>query len=518
MLPRNIFNAGNIILIASSVFSVAVYIWASSFSSELLTIIRLQQVFALTAFSFVYLALVIRPFYSAFKFFPLNKLQSNLQKGFIFFSLYFGLLHGAISFFGQLGGFPGLGFLSDKYLTAIFLSFSALLIILLVSLSHIDFLKGRINLPKGGYLPGLFYTAGILILVHALMLGTHFQDLSASIPEIMIMLAALLLALESLRIDRYLQEKFSVIPKLGPVFTVTLGISIGYFFVTLVPADSPLSLGIHSQHIQLAKQAQQGNIPGAAQNIPGLTGDRTKRFTVDFDYPENIQPGQETELLFKVYDASSGNKISLFQKIYEKTMHLIIVDQDLKFFNHIHPEQTAEGFLIKTAFPKSGNYHIYTDFQPLGAIEQQFAFSLSAGQGSENFSKIPPDTSLTKTFGEYEVTLSFPKPLTASSLSIGGQKLTFTIKDAVSKQPVKTLKPYLASFGHLVMINEDTFDYLHVHPANLTAPKPGENGGPDVSFLPLGLYGPIKPGIYRIFAQFNPDDKLFTADFTVEIK
>lgn len=517
MLPKTIFNVGNMILSVSLVFSIVVYIWASSFSSELLTIIRLQQVFALTAFSFVYLALAVRPFYSAFKFFPLNKFQSGFQKGFIFSSLYFGLLHAAISFFGQLGGFPGLGFLSDKYLTAIFLSFSALLIILLVSLSNINFLKWKIKFLKARYIPGLFYTAGILVLIHALMLGTHFQDLSESIPEVMIMLIAFLLALESLRLDKYLQEKFST-PKFGPVFTVIMGISIAYFFATLVPADSPLSLGIHSQHIQLAKQAQQGNIPGGGQNIPGLTGDRTKRFTVDFDYPENIQPGRETELLFKIYDASSGNKVSLFQKVYEKTMHLIIVDKNLKFFSHIHPEQTTDGFFIKTVFPKPGTYHIYTDFQPLGAIEQQFAFSLNAGQGSENFSKIPPDTNLTKTFGDYEVTLSFPKPLTASSLSIGGQKLTFTIKDAVSKQPDKTLKPYLASFGHLVMINEDTFDYLHVHPANLTAPKPDENGGPDVSFLPLGLYGPIKPGIYRIFAQFNPDNKLFTADFTIEIK
>ncbi len=517
MPPKNPFNSVNIILITSLVFSVAVYSWASSFSSELLTIIRLQQVFALTAFLFVYLALVVKPVYSAFKSFPLCKRQNSIQKGFIFSSLYFGLLHSAISFFGQLGGFSGLGFLSDKYLLAIFLSFSALLIILLVSLSNINILQ-EIKLPKGKFSSGLFYAAGILVLIHALMLGTHFQDLSSSIPEITIMLAALLLVLESLRIDKYLQEKFSIIPKLGPVFTVFLGISIGYFFVTLVPADSPLSLGIHSQHIQLAKQAQQGNIPGGAQNIPGLIGDRTKRFTVDFDYPENIQPGQETELLFKVYDASSGNKISLFQKVYEKAIHLIIVDRDLKFFSHIHPEQTADGFLIKTIFPKSGNYHIYTDFQPLGAIEQQFAFSLDVGQDSENFSKIPPDTNLTKTFGNYEVTLSFPKPLTASSLSIGGQKLTFTIKDATSKQPIKTLKPYLASFGHLVMINEDTFDYLHVHPANLIAPKPDENSGPDVSFLHLGLYGPIKPGIYRIFAQFNPDNKLFTADFTIEIK
>jgi hypothetical protein len=68
------------------------------------------------------------------------------------------------------------------------------------------------------------------------------------------------------------------------------------------------------------------------------------------------------------------------------------------------------------------------------------------------------------------------------------------------------------------MINAKTYDYLHVHPINLTVPKPNENGGPTVTFLPLGLYGPIKPGIYRVFAQFNPDNKLFTANFTVKVE
>ena len=39
-----------------------------------------------------------------------------------------------------------------------------------------------------------------------------------------------------------------------------------------------------------------------------------------------------------------------------------------------------------------------------------------------------------------------------------------------------------------------------------------------VIFLPLGLYGPIKPGVYRVFAQFNPNNNLFTSNFTVTVE
>jgi hypothetical protein len=68
------------------------------------------------------------------------------------------------------------------------------------------------------------------------------------------------------------------------------------------------------------------------------------------------------------------------------------------------------------------------------------------------------------------------------------------------------------------MINEKTFDFIHVHPFSLTVPPPGANGGPTIDFLPIGIYGPFKPGVYHAFAEFNPNNELFTADFTVKIE
>jgi hypothetical protein len=65
------------------------------------------------------------------------------------------------------------------------------------------------------------------------------------------------------------------------------------------------------------------------------------------------------------------------------------------------------------------------------------------------------------------------------------------------------------------MINEQTYQYIHIHPASQpTAPF----GGPDITFLPLGLYKPIDPGIYRMFAQFNINDQILVADFTINVR
>jgi DMSO/TMAO reductase YedYZ heme-binding membrane subunit len=505
----------------SFAYSLVVYGWvAFAISSEQTRIIRLEQIYALTAVAFLYLALLADFLLHTFPHLSFKKTYLRARDSLMISAFYFGLLHTTLAFFGQLGGFEGLGFLSEKYLIAIILSFTALVILGFINLLTLTggLFKKRISGWK--LLQKLGYLAGFFILIHALMLGTHFYDLSVIIPQIFLAALAFLLGLESIRIDDFIKKRFNFAPRFGPTFLVFLGFIIAVLVFYIIPRDTPFSIGIHAQHVELARQAQQGNAgrTNTLPNIPGLKGDRTKRFTVDIETPASILPNTDVPLTFRVYDASSGKQIVFFERVYEKLMHFIIVDSELQYFNHIHPEQIGTKFTITTQFPKAGTYHLYVDFQPVGAVEQQFAFSVNVGGGDVKLSSVQPDTNLTKTFGNYEVSLTHPKPLKSSLVSIGQQELEFTIRDARSNEAIKTLKPYLAAFGHLVMINKETYDYIHVHPSSLVTPGPDEDGGPVVKFMPLGIYGPIKPGIYRVFAQFNPDNKLFTADFTVAIE
>jgi hypothetical protein len=283
----------------------------------------------------------------------------------------------------------------------------------------------------------------------------------------------------------------------------------GSFYFSSHNASQPDT--IHAEHLKLAQQAQNNS-------NASLQGDTTKRFSLDANYPDVISPGQNVTLSFKIFDAASGNQVILFNNVYSKLMHLVVVDSTLTYFNHIHPDYKNGVFTITTQFPKAGVYHLYTDFQPIGAIEQQIGFTIQVGDIPTHIhSTSKPDANTTKTFGEYDVTFNAPQ-LVSSDLSVGKQLLSFTIADSKTKQPVTTLKPYLEAFGHLVMINQNTYEYIHVHPNAQTTPNPDDNGGPTVTFMPLGLNGPIKPGIYRVFAQFNPNDELMTADFTVEVK
>ncbi len=519
MIQSWLLNIRFYILVFSIFLSFLIYVWiTNTIPAGSLQTIKLTQTYALTAIAYLYLTLLAGPLCYIVRIPPFRDRYLKARRALGVSVFYFALLHANFAFFGELGGFNGLPFLKTNYLLAISFSFVALIILFVMSSTAFDYIIYKLSYKKWKILHRFVYLAGVLILIHALMLGSDFSTLYKPIPRIIFGALFFLFVLEANRFDAFLQRKFINLPQFGISLITFLMISVVSIFLFFIPNTSPLSLSIHTQHLQLAKQIQtdQNN---ALPNIPSLQGDRTKRFTVSFIKPEKIEPDQDIQLSFEVFDASSGNKIDLFRQVYTKPMHLIIVNSTLTYFNHIHPVQTDKNFSITTQFPKPGLYHLYINFQPFGAIEQQFEVTVNVGNNEQQiFASQKPDTNLTKTFGKYEITLDYPKPLLASKVSVGEQLLTFTIRNADTKEPITNLKPYLASFGHLTMVNKDSFEYLHVHPTNLTPPAPDQNGGPSVEFMPLGLYGSIKSGIYRVFAEFNPENKLILTDFTIKVE
>lgn len=515
------------VVVLSIIVALGIYGYlAATVPGGILLVTKATQYYALAALTFLYAGFVIEPLNELLKLFPINDKFFAFRRGLVIGSLMLALIHSSLGFFGELGGLGGLFFLDNRYLLAIGLAASAELILIISAFAFFDFIRSKVSGFWLQILTALAYLAGSFILIHALMLGSHFSDLSETIPVICTIALAILLVLEANRVDKLILTRVSHWPKVGALGTVVIGLVVYYWVTTFSSPTPQLSINVHAQHIALAQQALQGNVNSQLSNlptIPSLQGDRTRRFTASFIAPEKIMPGQDTQLKFKIFDASSGNQTLFFQRVYAYPMHLIIVDSALGYFEHIHPVEDASGeFTITTQLPKKGLYHLYIQFQPIGAIEQQMAFTLKAGmQDSDQveLSDQPVDSQRAKIFGDYEVRLDTHGTLWAKDMTIGKDKLTFTILDAKTKQPITTLKPFMASFGHLTMINEKTYDFIHVHPYNVVAPLPDANGGPSVDFLPIGIYGPFKPGIYRAFGEFSTKIGTdFDSDFTVEVK
>jgi hypothetical protein len=268
------------------------------------------------------------------------------------------------------------------------------------------------------------------------------------------------------------------------------------------------------------RTSTQSKTPVVMTSMQGMNmgGDADKRYTVSFTTePQKVVPNQDTILRFKIYDAASGNEVTDYSLVMEKLMHLVIVDSQLQYFTHIHPIHNNSEFTVTTQFPHEGIYHLYSNFLPTNATEQQFAFSVVVGNGkSSTGAATSSSISLATTVENYKITLSAPAAtgFHAKDMSNGAQLLNFHFTNAATGEAITNLAPYLGAFGHMVMINQETYRYLHVHPI---LSDTGDFGGPDVQFLPVSLYDKIEPGTYRVFLQFNVSSKLLVADFTIKV-
>lgn len=223
--------------------------------------------------------------------------------------------------------------------------------------------------------------------------------------------------------------------------------------------------------------------------------------SVSFQFDEVAQSGKDNKLNIQVSD-ESGNPIKEFKLEHEKLMHLIVVSEDLTYFDHIHPEYQGEGkFTVMSTFPTGGAYKLYADYVPKG-FSKVVKSEMIQVEGNMRTETPLKEGALTQVIDSNEVKLTF------DHLMAGMQtELNFNFQDVEKNEPIIDLQPYLGAVGHVVIISADTNTYLHVHPVEEKAT------GPEATFMTTFP----EPGIYKIWGQFKRDDHVFTVPFTVNV-
>ncbi len=237
------------VLLCSVSLALIVYaIVAVRFPSGSLRITKLTQTYALLALLYLYLALLISPLYETFTHLPYRSLVYKARRGLGVSTFFFASMHAYNAFFNQLGGFLGLPFLPFKYLEAISFSFTAWCILLVMALTSFDFMVQKLGYAKWKRLHRLVYVAAIFILIHALMLGSHFVHLGSYFFQFVFIAVSFLIILEMLRIDRWLAKRFARFSRTNIVTFVVFALLIGVYAYTGVVSGAGLLLSIHSHH------------------------------------------------------------------------------------------------------------------------------------------------------------------------------------------------------------------------------------------------------------------------------
>jgi hypothetical protein len=206
-----------------------------------------------------------------------------------------------------------------------------------------------------------------------------------------------------------------------------------------------------------------------------------------------LRRGRDETLSFRI-ENTRGETVRDFDVEHEKRMHLILARRDLTGFQHLHPEQAADGSWRTTVrLDEAGSYRLFADFAHDGE-NQTLATDLRV-DGEADLRPLPGPESTAVSDGGYDVRLD------AGAARPGEEAdLRFTITGSGGK-PVRT-EPYLGAGGHLVALRDGDLAFLHVHPMDdsvrFAATFPTE-------------------GRYRLFLQFKHEGRIHTVAFTQEV-
>jgi hypothetical protein len=205
--------------------------------------------------------------------------------------------------------------------------------------------------------------------------------------------------------------------------------------------------------------------------------------------PELHRARDET-LRFRIVD-DRDDTVRDFDIEHEKRMHLILARRDLTGFQHLHPEQAADGtWSTPVRVDAAGSYRVFADFSHDGKA-RTLASDLRV-DGAAELEPLPAPQPTAVSDGGYDVRLD------TEDVRPGREAdLRFTItRDG---EPVQT-ESYLGARGHLVALREGDMAFLHVHPTADDA-------------VQFAATFPTE-GRYRLFLQFKHAGRVHTVAFT----
>ena len=218
----------------------------------------------------------------------------------------------------------------------------------------------------------------------------------------------------------------------------------------------------------------------------GEDNEKTGEINADFSYKSGLITITLTNL--------EGNPVEDLVVNHEKLLHLIVVDEHLEKYYHLHPEKAGNGKFELTHPLEEGSYKAFVDVKSksLNYQVEPLAFQVVEQKESHSHEKLVPDTTLTRT------TDGKTAEMKVSSFDAGKPvTLNFKLVESI-------LEPYLGAAGHIVILDEKANQYLHVHPKNEQEPIF------ETQF--------DQPGVYKIWAEFKQEGKVRVFSYVIEIK
>jgi hypothetical protein len=273
-----------------------------------------------------------------------------------------------------------------------------------------------------------------------------------------------------------------------------LVVIVGYFiYASITSNEASVDHGSHvkNETADSGSSHHTGHDEENEKDDHGKHGDHSdnsdSEVNVDISY-------QDTTVKISITDLQ-GEPFDELQVNHEKLLHLIIVDEHLEQYLHLHPEKVESGVYVLEQPLKDGAYKAFVDIKPRDKEYVLHPLSFTVGAGGEIHGHIPlqVDTDFKKTVNDVSVSLNV-----SSFKSDEEVQLVFQLEEGTNVQP------YLGAMGHVVILDEAAERYIHVHPLN------------DKDTIFETAFS--DSGIYKLWGEFKINEQVYTYPFVIEIK
>lgn len=257
---------------------------------------------------------------------------------------------------------------------------------------------------------------------------------------------------------------------------------------------------------------------------------KAREYTVDLQTtPAQPVAGQPVEMALTIRYADDKTLVKSFEVVHEKFVHLLMVSEDLAWFEHQHPVRGKDGiFRLTWHFPRPGRYTLYADFTPADGDNQVLPLPLTVGGGPAMTLPLKPDTRYLKQVGDYRVELRLTTLPGDQGADLRMEKptiLTYTIRDRHGR-PIRDMQPFIGAMGHLIAISQDGREVVHTHVVQPATAATAPHSKLHVTRAMATAKGPAfsfkltlpSAGLYKTWAQFMHDNRVVTVPFTFQVE
>jgi hypothetical protein len=211
-----------------------------------------------------------------------------------------------------------------------------------------------------------------------------------------------------------------------------------------------------------------------------------------------IEAGKPATFSFVPVNVNDKKAKITLDVVHEEPIHLIAVSEDLSWFSHVHPKQQGDGaYTVNVTFPHGGSYIFFADYKPQGGEPVVDKIPVNVQGNQKQQVKWSQPKLVSETDG-YRIEL-----VNGDNLKTGHSTLNFRISKNGKIYKATDMEEYLGAVAHIIMIGNTEKDFVHIHPES------GEE-------FPITAHVTLeKPDLYRMWVQFNVDNKIITADFAV---